>query len=416
MWEKTETETKFNKSKRIASNTAVLFIRMLIITIISLYTVRVVLNGLGAEDYGIFNTVAGVVTTSSFLSSVLAISVQRFYSFSMGKNNDKDLNEIFSSSINIIILLSLGIIIVFETFGLWFVKTQLTIPYGRMEATLWIYQFSLFSFIFTILEIPFTAAIFAHEDMSIYAVISTVDCFLRLTVAFLIGKFMADNLIIYGSGLLIVSFIIFQFYAIYGLIKYEECHYKKTHNTLLYKKLLSFSGWTLFGSAASTGMQQGNIILLNIFFGPIINAAFGIALQINNAFNALSNSIILPLRPAMIKAYAEKNNDYLNQLFSVGNKFILYFLLAIGIPIFSEIVTILTWWLGNINSDIIIFSRLIIIYIIFLGIHSPITTIMQATGHVKEYHLPVESITLMCIPLTWLFLVLDFQLTAFLYQ
>lgn len=212
---------------------------------------------------------------------------------------------------------------------------------------------------------------------------------------------MIDNLSFYGMCLLISSFIIFIIYILYGKARYKECHYRKTTDRKLYKELLSFSGWTLFGNVANIGMQQGNIILLNIFFGATINAAFGVALQINNAFGALCNSIIIPLRPAMIKAYAEDNFIYLNKLFSVGNKLILYALFAIGIPIIIEMPNILNWWLGITNENFIIFSRLIIIYIVCLSMNNPITAIIQATGKVKAYHLKVESITLLCLPISY---------------
>lgn len=391
----------YQKNKRIASNTILLFLRMLVITIINLYSVRLVLRGLGTEDYGIFNAVAGVVTTSSFLSSVLAESIQRFFSFALGKKDNKALGNIFSESINILIVLSIIILIFFETIGLWFVHTQLNIPDSRMASMEWIYQCALFAFLFSLLEIPFTAAIFSHEDMGLYALISTIDCLGRLTVAILLGVTLFDHLSFYGSGLLIVSFCIFLMYVVIGYRRYPECHYHRPNDKHLYKKLLNFSGWTLFGSLANTGMMQGSTILINIFFGPILNAAFGIAQQINNAFNALCNSMVLPFRPAMIKAYAEGNNHYLNQLFSVSNKFLIYILTAIALPLLFEMDSILKLWLGKTSDSILLFSRLMVIFTVFLAMHNPITIIMHANGHIREYHLPVESIILCCLPITW---------------
>ena len=389
------------KTKNIASNTLFLFVRMLVITFLNLYIIRVIIKGLGVEDYGIFNTIAGVVTVASFLTGVLSLSIQRFFSFYIGKNDTQKQTEIYSSCINIIAILSVLIIFIFETVGLWFVNTQLVIPAARMTAVIWLYQFTIFTFIFSLFQIPYTAAIFAHEDIGVYAVVSTVECLLRLGAAILIGKFMIDNLSFYGMCLLISSIIIFTIYMWYGKSHYKECHYHKTTDRKLYKELLSFSGWTLFGNVANIGMQQGNIILLNIFFGATINAAFGVALQINNAFGALCNSIIIPLRPAMIKAYAEKNFSYLNKLFSVGNKLILYVLLAIGTPIILEMPNILSWWLNITDHNFTLFARLIIIYIVCLSMNNPLTTIIQATGKVKAYHLKVESITLLCLPISY---------------
>ena len=396
-----EQET-YSKSKRIASNTILLFIRMFVLTIINLYAVRLVLKGLGEENYGIYNAVAGVVTSTSFISSVLALSVQRFYSIALGENDSRKLNDIFSASINIVIVITIIILLIFETIGVWFINTQMTIPAERMPATLLLFQFSMFAFAFSIIQIPYTATIFAHENMGIYALISTVECVGRLVVAFMIGRALFDNLAFYGSGLFIVAFVVLFLYIVIGRKKYCECHYHRVRKSKLYIQLLSFSGWTTFGSVANTAMIQGGTILLNVFFGPIANVAFGIALQINNAFTALANSMALSFRPAMIKAYAEDKFDYVNQLFSVSNKLLLYVLIAIAAPIASEMRTILRIWLGYVNDNTLLFSQLMIVYIICVSMHNPITIIIHASGNIKGYHLKVESLILLCMPLAWL--------------
>ena len=396
------TQETYNKSKRIASNTLVLFIRMFIMMVINLYAVRFVLKGLGKDGYGIFTTVASVVAITSVLNVVLALSIQRFYSFYLGKKDAKVLTEIFSSSINIVIILACCAIVLLETVGLWLVHTQLTIPPEQMDATLWVYQLSIFTLILSILQIPYTAAVFAHEDMGVYTWISTFECLLKFAAAWCICYSFINSLVFYAAGLLVTAIIIFIVYIIIARYRYAECHYSKPQDKTLYKKLLSFSGWTFFGSAANTGMIQGNTILLNVFFGPVINAAFGIAQQINNAFNTLCNTMVLAFRPPMIKAYAEHNYDYLNRLFSVSNKFIFYLLLLVAIPIITEMETILDLWLGNVTAEIVLFSRLVIVYVICVAMNSPITIIMQASGRVKEYHLPVECTALVCLPTTWL--------------
>lgn len=395
-------QNSYSKSKRIASNTLVLFVRMFILTILNLYAVRLVLKGLGEEDYGIFNTIAGVVTLSSFISGVMALSIQRFYSIALGEGDKQRLKDIFSASMNILFVLSLILFVLFETIGVWFIRTHISIPIDRIDATWWIFQFALFAFISSIMQIPYTAAIYAHEDMGVYALISTIECIMRVGVAFLIGKMMMDNLVFYGMGIMVAAIIVFFMYMWYGYKHYYECHYSFSPNKIIYKNLLTFSGWTIFGTIANVGIIQGSIILLGMFFGPIINAAFGIALQINNAFQSLCNSMVLPFRSAMMRAYAEKEFGYLDKLFAMNNKFIFYVLLAVSLPILSEMETILHLWLGeNVSQNTLLFSRLIIIYVICMAMHNPITIIMQASGHVKEYHLPVESATLMCIPVTY---------------
>ena len=392
-----------SRSKRIASNTLVLFGRMLLLTLVNLYTVRLVLNGLGKEDYGIFNTIAGVVTISACISSVLELSMQRFYAIAMGERDTTRLRDIFSCSVNIILVLALVILLLFETVGLWFLNTQLVIPAERMATAQWVYQFSLIAFLCSIVQIPFTAAIFAHEDMGIYALVSTVDCLLRLTVALLIGTVAADGLQFYGFGLMLTALVILTTYASIGRLRYAECHYRLPKDRKLYKSILFFSSWALYGSLANVGIVQGSTILLNIFYGSIIVAAFAVSLQINNAFNTLSNSMVLAFRPAMIKAYAERNFHYLNQLFTVSNKFLLYVLTAIALPLIAEMGTVLKLWLDHTDADILLFARLIIVYVVCIVLHHPITIIMQASGHVRQYHFPVESVTLLCLPLTWVF-------------
>lgn len=390
-----------SRSKRIIKNTVMLFIRMFVLMVINLLAVRYVLSGLGELDYGIFNTVAGVVTMTSFISSVLALSTQRFFSIAIGEGDKVKMNDIFSASINIMLVITLILLVIFETLGVWFIETQLTIPEHRLNTAMWIYQFALFSFIFSLIQIPYMAAIFAHEDIGIYTIISTLECLGKFIIALLIGSFLADNLLFYGLGLLIIAIVVFSLYVFTGHFSYRECRYHKVISRKIHWELLNFSGWTTLGSVANTGMIQGGTILLNIFFGPIINVSFAIALQINNAFSALSNSLVIPFRPAMIKAYAEKNNDYVDQMFNICNKITFYILLLIGVPIIIEMRFILKLWLGNYNEDTVIFSRLMILYLIFIIMHNPITILMHANGHIKEYHLPVESITLLCLPVFW---------------
>lgn len=397
-----QTELNNNRSKRIASNTLVLFARMLIITCVNLYSVRWVLNGLGTIDYGIFNAVAGVVTASSCISSVLALSTQRFYSYAMGQGNHEQLKEIFTVSLQIVAILSAIIIIIFELLGPWFVSAQLTIPAERLGAASWVLQFSLFSFIFTLLQIPFIGAIFSNENMGIYAIASTLDCIVKLFIAYMIGKTNADNLIFYGAAMMSEAFLLMVFYMLVAYHKYPECKYQKVKDKTLYKQLFAFSGWTFYGTISSMGMTQGSIVLLNIFFGPIINAAFNIANQIYNAINTLANTINIAIRPSMIKTYSSHNEVYLNKLFIIANKALLYLLIMFSIPLIFELEGILQLWLGNYTPEMVLFSRLYIIFTIILCLHNPITTIIQATGNIKKYILYVESLTILNVPICWI--------------
>lgn len=402
MTEIENTSINKTKSQKIAMNTVILFIRMFVITIVNLYTVRLVLKGLGAEDYGIFNTVAGVVTTTSFISSILELSIQRFYSVALGKRSPEESSAIFSISLKMILILSFTIFVIFESGGLWFICNKLTIPAIRLDAAIYCFHFSLIAFLLSIVQIPFSSAIFAHEAMNAYAVISSIDCLLKLLVSVSIGLFMYDHLSYYSFGLMVVAFVTFMLYTTFAHKRYKECSYHRTKDKTLVKSLLSFSGWTMFGSIAKVGMIQGSTIILNIFFGPLANAAFAISLQINNAFNALSNSMVLAVRPAMIKAYTSQSNDYLYKLFNVSNKFLLYILLLIAIPMIGNMGTIIHLWLGEASKETILFAQLTIVYIIVLAMNNPITIIVQASGNIKNYFLYVESVSLMCVPISYI--------------
>lgn len=388
-------------SGRIMSNAIVLFVRMLLLTIISLYTVRIVVGGLGEIDYGIYSTIIGVITTSAFINTALAQSTQRFYSFHIGKQEYDMLSEVFSASMDIILILALLILITFEVLGVWLITNHLTIPSERLAASLTLFHFALFSFIFALLQIPFTAAIFSHEDMGIFALISTIDSLAKLVVACLMIRSRADHLVIYGILLFVVSVFVFSIYALVCRHRYKECRYRRIRNRQAYKDLMSFSSWTFLGSISNAGMIQGNMIILNIFFGPLANAAYGIAIQINNAFTSLYNCIILAFRPAIVKTYARNNAQHLCRLFYISNKCLAYTIMAIAIPLIIEMRWVLKVWLGNVSEATVLFSRLMIVYLFCMAMNGPITTVIQATGRIKQYHLSVEGIILMCVPISW---------------
>jgi O-antigen/teichoic acid export membrane protein len=390
------------KTKRIAKNTTLLYARMMIVMIINLYTVRLVLNALGAADYGIYNVVAGVITMLISLSSVLSTATQRYYSCSIGENNIERLRNIFSSSINIYVLLSLIVVILGETVGLWFVNSQLVIPIERMNAANWIYQFSIFSFIATIMQIPYSSATIAHEDMGVFAIISTAESVLKLISILIIIVLPLDKLVFYGVTLFFISILVLISYIKVGNSKYTECHYQKPTEKTLFKELLTFSGWSLFGSVAGVGMVQVNTILVNIFFGPLVNAARAISFQFNMVISSFTGSFLLAIKTPMIKSHAEESFLYLNKIFNLSNKFIYYCLLMVCIPLLFEMNTVLTLWLKTTDPQTILFSRLILIYALIMSLNNPISIIIQATGHVKEYHIPVEAFTLLCVPATYM--------------
>ena len=389
-----------NGSRRIASNTMMLFARMFILMLANLYAVRLLIQGLGDNDYGIFTTVAGVVTTTAFLSSILAFAVQRFYSVALGERDLQKSKDIFSASLNIAVGGSVLILVFLETAGVWFVTHHLVIPEARMEATQLAFQFSIFTFLLTFVQVPYLAAIYANEDMGVYSVVSTVDGLGRVAASWIITRVAIDRLSLYAFLILVLSLVVFLCYAAISIRRYPECRYTSVKDKNIYRQLISFSGWYSFGSLANTGLNQGNTILLNIFFGPLANAAFGVATQIQNAFNSLSNSIVLPFRPPMIKAYAEGDHESVNSMFQANNKVICYFMLAVGLPIMAEMRTILQLWLGMNDDMTVIFSQMMVASVIVISLHNPISIIIHATGRVRQYHVPVESLILLCFPVT----------------
>lgn len=397
------------KPNNIAKNSFILLLRMLVLMLINLYAVRVVTSKLGFEDYGLFSAVAGVVTTLSCLSSVFSVSTQRFYSFLDGRNEQMQKNWVFSISMNINIVTAILIIIIFETVVLWFLNTKMVIPDGREFATNCLFQCTLFVFLCSLIQIPFTAAIIANEDMGYYTIISAIECTLKLCVALLIGLSCIDKLVFYGIGLMCVALFICILYAFIGIRKYQECRYVKVKTFSEHRRLLSFSGWVMFGSLSNVGLVQGNMILLNIFFGPLANAAFGISQQIYNAFNTLTNSVVVAMRPSMNRLYAEGDKKTLLKMFYTSNKFLILATMLIAVPLFFEMEYVLGLWLNVADSRTVIFCRLTLIYFSIFVLNNPITILMQSAGKLKKYHLTVESVMLMCVPITLLMFVCDTQ-------
>lgn len=390
-----------SNSKRIAGNTVLLYGRMLILMVVNLITIRVVLKALGIEDYGIYNAVAGVVTMMNFVSSVLSNATQRFYSIHLGKKDKDGLARVFSVSLDVYFVLIAGVLLLGETIGLWFINNKLVIPDARMIAANWTYHFSLLTFVVTILPMPYLSAILAHEQMGTYSLITTIEYLIKLGFALLLSKLGGDVLILYALFQLIAQLLLMSSYIIYGKRNFEECRYHPFRKDEMHKEILSYSGWTLFGSVAGIGMNQVMTILYNIFFGPILTGARAISLQLNAALTSFSNSFIVALRPPMIKSFSESNDAYLMKLFNMGNKFIFYSLIMISIPLVLEMKTVLGVWLDVNDTITVRYSQLIILYFLILALNSPISIIIQAIGKVKEYHLRVEVFTILCPILTY---------------
>jgi len=393
-----------SNTKRLAKNTLMLYFRQILIMVVSLYTVRCVLNVLGVEDYGIYNVVAGVVTMFTFLSSAMATASQRYFSFDLGKNDAKHLKITFSVTFQIYVLIAVVVLIFAETIGLWFVNHKLVIPSERMVAANWIFQAAIASFLLTLITTPYMANIIAHENMNVYAYVSIVEASLKLVIVFLLKLLPYDKLIVYGILLAIVAFINTTIYRFYCHKKYAECRFQFVKDGALFKEIISYSGWNLFGASVGVIKNQIINILLNLFFGPIVNTARGIASQVNSAVVSFSHNFSTAICPQIIKTYASENKDETTRLVFRGCKFTFFLMYIIALPIFLEMDTLLRLWLKNAPELAVIFTQLALIDAVIESISFPLMTLAQATGKIKLYQGVVGGILLCNLPLSYLVL------------
>ena len=391
-----------SNTTRIAKNTIFLYFRQILIMLVSLYTVRVLLNVLGAEDYGIYNVVAGVVTMFSFLSGAMATASQRYFSFDLGKGDIENLKRTFSLTVTIYMILAVIIVILAETAGLWFVLNKLSVPQEKVHAARWIYQFSIISFVFTILTGPFMADIIAHEDMNIYAYVSIIEVLLKLGVAFSVKFFSVDKLILYGFLMLVVTVINTSIYRAICKKKYPECKYNFCWDKEYVKEMFGFTGWNLFGSCVGVFKYQLVNILLNQFFNPIVNAARGIAFQVNSAVNSFSQNFSSALKPQIIKSWAAENKDESISYVLRGCKFTFFLMWIFTLPLILEMNTVLSVWLKNPPEYAVLFTRLALMDCLIESVSYPIMTLAQATGKVKVYQSVVGGILLLNLPFSWI--------------
>lgn len=393
-----------SNNKRLAKNTLTLYVRMIFSMAVSLYTSRVILNTLGIEDFGIYNVVGGVVTMLSFLNSAMAASTQRFLNFELGTGNLKQLKHVFSMSLSIHILVAIIVFILAETIGLWFLNTQMTIPANRVEAANWVYQFSILAAMATLTQVPYTAAIIAHERMKAYASIGITEVVLRLIIVLALTWILADKLKLFAVLTFLVSLTITLLYRIYCKRHFPECSYKFIRDITLFKTLASFSGWNLFGSIALVINGQGQNILLNLFFCPAINAARGIAFQLNNAVSALVANFQIAVNPQIVKSYAAQEYDYFQSLMFRSAKLSFFLLFILSAPILIETEYILKWWLKIVPDYTATFCQITLLSSLINSFSLPLATGASATGKIRRYQISVGVFELLNIPVCYLLL------------
>lgn len=391
-------------NKRIAKNTILLYFRMILTMLVTLYTSRVVLRVLGVDDFGIFNVVGGVVIMFSFLNSAMSSATQRFLSFELGKNNLQGFTRVFSMSINIHALIALIVFLLAETIGLWFVNTHLVIPADRMVAANWVYQCSILAFMVTIMSVPYNASIIAHERMGAFAYISILEVVLKLGIVFLLEWLAFDKLKLYAVLILLVAVIIRIVYSIYCKLKLQGCKYIWVKDKALFKQLSSFAGWNLWGNLAAVGMDQGVNILLNIFFGPIVNAARGIAYQVGAAVRMFYTNFQLAVNPQITKSYAAKDLDRTHMLMFQSSKYSFFLMLILSIPLLFETEFVLQLWLGQVPEYTVWFVRLVLISGLIDCLSGSLMAGAQASGRVKVYQSVVGGLLLLIAPISYIML------------
>ncbi len=398
-----------SNNKRIAKNTLMLYFRMILTMLVSLYTSRVVLNTLGVEDFGIYNVVGGFVTMFGFLNSAMASATQRFLAFEIGKGDHEQLRNVFSMSINIHFLIAFIIFILAETVGLWFVNTQLTIPSGRMGAAQWEYQFSILAMMVNMVSVPYNAMIIAHERMNVFAWVSIAEVSLKLFIVFMLQWFGFDKLKFYAVLTFCVSLIIRFIYGFYCSRQFKESRFRYFWDKSLFKTLASYAGWNLWGNLAAVLKGQGVNVLLNIFFGPVVNAARGIAYQVSGAINQFVANFQMAMNPQIIKSYAVNDLKYMHQLIFRGAKYSFFLLFTLSLPILLETEQILRVWLKIVPDYTVIFTRLVIINVLIDCISGPLMTAAQASGKIKLYQSVVGGLLILNLPISYLFLKFGFQ-------
>lgn len=386
--------------KRIAKNTLFLYFRTMFIMLVSLYTSRVVLRTLGEEDFGIYNVVGGVVVFLAFFNNSLSITTQRFINYEMTKDNEISLNRVFSTSINIHFFIAICIFVLAETVGLWFVSEKLTIPSDRMDATLWVYQFSVLTTLITVMSVPYNAAIIASEKMNIFAYVSIIEITLKLLIVFLLLYLPYDKLKIYAILLFLVAVIIRIIYGLYcrNKLKWSRYHFYWDKNLL--KKMVGFSSWTVLGAGSHLFGSQGINVLINIFFGPLFNASRAIAMQIQQAVQTFSSNFMVAIRPQIVKSYSRKEYDSMYRLVFISSKGSYFLLFLISLPILLEIDYILKLWLGYVPEYTAIYTRLILIDILVGATISPLAAVSQASGRVRNYQLVISCCFLLVVVMT----------------
>lgn len=396
------------RNNRIAKNTLMLYFRQLLILFVSLYTVRIVLDELGIEDYGIYGAVGGLIALSAFLPGSLAQATQRFFSFALGAKDSERLKKTFSVNITLYAFVAMIAFLALQTIGQWFVNTELAIPAGRFEAAKTLYTYAALTFMVSVVTTPFMAIIMAHEDMKLYAYISILDAVMKLGVVFLLQYVEWDKLELYGLLLLCVGVVNATIYVGICMCRYEECQFKTFHwDSALLQEIVGFTGWTIFGQFSTVARTHAVTVLLNQSFSPAVVAARALSVQIANQVNVFSSNFNASLYPPIVKSYAADDREGMFGLITGGSKITFFLLWVFALPMMVKMEEILGVWLTVVPSDAVLFSQLALIEALIVSISLPIAAAARAPGKMQAYELTLGSIQIGIFVVAWLAIARD---------
>lgn len=383
---------------------------MILVLMVSLITTRIVLKVLGVVDYGIFNVVAGFVSMFAFLNTSMSNGIQRFYNFRLGANDESSIKDVYNTALQIQGLLAIIIFILLETIGVWYMNTQMVIPFERMDTAMWVFQFSVLSMMFVILQIPYSAAIMAYERMDYYAYVSIFDVVSKLLIAFMLMKTSHDRLFLYGLLNLVVSAISFILYLTYSLSHFKYLQFKNKYYKEYFTPMLSFSGWNIFGSFAYMIKGQGLNMLLNIFFGPAVNAARGVSNMIMSAIQGFQGNIVVAFRPQLVKSYSAGDHIRVKNLFYSLSKVSFLMLAMLSIPVIMELDYILKLWLGEVVPAYTkSFTILVLVNMLISSLNTPVSQVVHATGKMRNYQIATSIVICGILPVSWILLKMGFN-------
>jgi len=381
--------------------------RMIVSIIVNLYTVRLLWEVLGIDNYGIYNLVGGIVMMFAFINSGMVSASQRFISFELGKGIKERLYKVFTISVKVHTLLAIIIFILAESLGLWFLNAKLNIPAGREFAANCVYQCSVISFMLTVVSVPYNACIVAHEHMRIYGYLGILDVFVKLMIVYMVYFLTFDKLISYA--VLIVANAVFMriVYILYCKKHFEECHIRKYKDHNLMRDMFSFAGWSFLGNMGFTVRDQGMNIILNLFFNVAVNAAKGIANQVGQVINGFASNFTMAVNPQITKRYASNDLPGMIQLLFNGCKFSFLLMSIVTVPLIVSAETVLRLWLKDVAPYTVGFLQLVLLMSLIDCVVSPITTSLQATGRIRKFQIIISIIMVANLPLSWILLKLD---------